>query len=173
MLSTEGQFTFTAEQPQLHCATFFIGEPEELITIDYDFVDINCQRGDFLKVRSWQLLLLVPAPALVCEVLAVCGRARECVCVCVHTEQPFTKHPSLGLLLLLPQVLWWHSHHHHPCKAKSIAGRESVFKLQHGLFQTFPGAPPLSACSWQTDQKAWSVPAKALSPGRRVFLLSL
>lgn len=52
MLSIEGQFTFTAEQPQLHCATFFIGEPEELITIDYDFVNIDCQGGDFLKVRG-------------------------------------------------------------------------------------------------------------------------
>lgn len=86
MLSIEGQFTFTAEQPQLHCATFFIGEPEELITIDYDFVDIDCQGGDFLKVRNWQLLLLVPVPALVCEMLAVCGRACECVCVCAHIQ---------------------------------------------------------------------------------------
>ncbi|EMP31436.1 Corticotropin-releasing factor-binding protein [Chelonia mydas] len=49
MLSVEGQFTFTAEQPQLHCAAFFIGDPEELITIDYDFVNIDCQGGDFLK----------------------------------------------------------------------------------------------------------------------------
>lgn len=52
MLSIEGQFTFTADQPQLHCATFFIGEPEDLITIEYDFVNIDCQGGDFLKVRS-------------------------------------------------------------------------------------------------------------------------
>ncbi|XP_064293869.1 corticotropin-releasing factor-binding protein isoform X1 [Phalacrocorax carbo] len=56
MLSIEGQFTFTAEQPQLHCATFFIGEPEELITIDYDFVNIDCQRGDFLKVFDGWIL---------------------------------------------------------------------------------------------------------------------
>lgn len=52
MLSIEGQFTFTADQPQLHCATFFIGEPEELLTIEYDFVNIDCQGGDFLKVGS-------------------------------------------------------------------------------------------------------------------------
>lgn len=65
MLSIEGQFTFTADQPQLHCATFFIGEPEELITIDYDFVNIDCQRGDFLKVGSWQVLLHFPFPALI------------------------------------------------------------------------------------------------------------
>ncbi|RMC16450.1 hypothetical protein DUI87_06780 [Hirundo rustica rustica] len=45
MLSIEGQFTFTADQPQLHCATFFIGEPEELITIRYDFVNIDCRGG--------------------------------------------------------------------------------------------------------------------------------
>ncbi|NXJ41814.1 CRHBP protein, partial [Ciconia maguari] len=56
MLSIEGQFTFTAEQPQLHCATFFIGEPEELITIDYDFVNIDCQGGDFLKVFDGWIL---------------------------------------------------------------------------------------------------------------------
>ncbi|KAM6111522.1 LOW QUALITY PROTEIN: corticotropin-releasing factor-binding protein-like [Phoenicopterus ruber ruber] len=56
MLSIEGQFTFTTEQPQLHCAIFFIGEPEELITIDYDFININCQGGDFLKVfDGWML----------------------------------------------------------------------------------------------------------------------
>ena len=52
MLSIEGLFTFTADQPQLHCATFFIGEPEELLTIEYDFVNIDCQGGDFLKVGS-------------------------------------------------------------------------------------------------------------------------
>ncbi|KFV90171.1 PREDICTED: corticotropin-releasing factor-binding protein, partial [Eurypyga helias] len=56
MLSIEGHFTFTAEQPQLHCATFFIGEPEELITIDYDFVNIDCQGGDFLKIFDGWIL---------------------------------------------------------------------------------------------------------------------
>ncbi|XP_024049858.1 corticotropin-releasing factor-binding protein [Terrapene carolina triunguis] len=56
MLSVEGQFTFTAEQPQLHCAAFFIGDPEELITIDYDFVHIDCQGGDFLKVFDGWIL---------------------------------------------------------------------------------------------------------------------
>lgn len=55
MLSIEGQFTFTAEQPQLHCAAFFIGEPEEVISIQYDLVNIDCQGGDFLKVRVWTL----------------------------------------------------------------------------------------------------------------------
>uniref|UniRef100_A0A8D0HHM1 Corticotropin-releasing factor-binding protein n=1 Tax=Sphenodon punctatus TaxID=8508 RepID=A0A8D0HHM1_SPHPU len=56
MLSIEGQFTFMAEQPQLHCATFFIGDPEELITIDFDFVSIDCQSGDFLKVFDGWIL---------------------------------------------------------------------------------------------------------------------
>lgn len=51
MLSLQGQFTFTADRPQLHCAAFFISEPEEFITIDYDLVSIDCQGGDFLKVR--------------------------------------------------------------------------------------------------------------------------
>lgn len=57
MLSLPGQFTFTADRPQLHCAAFFIGEPEEFITIHYDLVSIDCQGGDFLKVRG----LLLPA----------------------------------------------------------------------------------------------------------------
>lgn len=51
MLSLQGQFSFTAERPQLHCAAFFISEPEELITISYDLVSIDCQGGDFLQVR--------------------------------------------------------------------------------------------------------------------------
>lgn len=80
MLSIEGQFTFTAEQPQLHCATFFIGEPEELITIDYDFVNIDCHGGDFLKVVSWQVLLHFPALIrCVRRLLRVAG-AGECMC---------------------------------------------------------------------------------------------
>ncbi|KAH0628013.1 hypothetical protein JD844_008661 [Phrynosoma platyrhinos] len=56
MLSIEGQFTFTADQPQLHCATFFIGDPQELITIDFDFINIDCQAGDFLKVFDGWIL---------------------------------------------------------------------------------------------------------------------
>lgn len=52
MLSLPGQFTFTADRPQLHCAAFLIGEPEEFITIHYDLVSIDCQGGDFLKVRG-------------------------------------------------------------------------------------------------------------------------
>ncbi|XP_027719337.1 corticotropin-releasing factor-binding protein isoform X2 [Vombatus ursinus] len=56
MLSIEGQFTFTAEQPQLHCAAFFIGEPEEVISIQYDLVNIDCHGGDFLKVFDGWIL---------------------------------------------------------------------------------------------------------------------
>ncbi|XP_055968536.1 corticotropin-releasing factor-binding protein [Sorex fumeus] len=56
MLSLQGQFTFTADQPQLHCAAFFIAEPEEFITIDYDQVSIDCQGGDFLKVFDGWIL---------------------------------------------------------------------------------------------------------------------
>lgn len=51
MLSLQGQFTFTADRPQLHCAAFFIAEPEEFITIHYELVSIDCESGDFLKVR--------------------------------------------------------------------------------------------------------------------------
>lgn len=50
MLALQGQFTFTADRPQLHCAAFFIGEPEEFVTVRYDLVSIDCQGGDFLKV---------------------------------------------------------------------------------------------------------------------------
>ncbi|XP_042304113.1 corticotropin-releasing factor-binding protein [Sceloporus undulatus] len=56
MLSIEGQFTFTADQPQLHCATFFIGDPQELIMMDFDFINIDCQAGDFLKVFDGWIL---------------------------------------------------------------------------------------------------------------------
>uniref|UniRef100_A0A5F8GDA1 Corticotropin-releasing factor-binding protein n=1 Tax=Monodelphis domestica TaxID=13616 RepID=A0A5F8GDA1_MONDO len=56
MLSIEGQFTFTAEQPQLQCAAFFIGEPEEVISIQYDLVSVDCQGGDFLKVFDGWIL---------------------------------------------------------------------------------------------------------------------
>ncbi|KAM6986592.1 corticotropin-releasing factor-binding protein [Aplochiton taeniatus] len=50
MISVEGQFTFTADRPQLSCAAFFIGEPNEVISVEYDNVDIDCQGGDFIKV---------------------------------------------------------------------------------------------------------------------------
>uniref|UniRef100_A0A8C5REQ2 Corticotropin-releasing factor-binding protein n=1 Tax=Laticauda laticaudata TaxID=8630 RepID=A0A8C5REQ2_LATLA len=56
MLSIEGQFTFTADQPQMHCATFFIGESDKFISIDFDFVNIDCQAGDFLKVFDGWIL---------------------------------------------------------------------------------------------------------------------
>ncbi|KAK2495634.1 hypothetical protein MC885_008876 [Smutsia gigantea] len=56
MLSFQGQFTFTADRPQLHCAAFFISEPEEFITVLYDLVSIDCQRGDFLKVFDGWIL---------------------------------------------------------------------------------------------------------------------
>ncbi|KAF4016984.1 hypothetical protein G4228_009299 [Cervus hanglu yarkandensis] len=56
MLSLQGQFTFTADRPQLHCATFFIAEPEEFITIRYDLVSIDCQRGDILQVFDGWIL---------------------------------------------------------------------------------------------------------------------
>ncbi|KAJ8405645.1 hypothetical protein AAFF_G00316250 [Aldrovandia affinis] len=50
MLTMEGQFTFTADRPQLNCAAYFIGEPNEVISIEYKAVDIDCRRGDFIKV---------------------------------------------------------------------------------------------------------------------------
>ncbi|XP_072113248.1 corticotropin-releasing factor-binding protein [Mobula birostris] len=50
MLSVDGQFSFRADRPQLNCATFFIGNPDEVISLEYNNVNIDCQGGDFLKV---------------------------------------------------------------------------------------------------------------------------
>ncbi|XP_044030925.1 corticotropin-releasing factor-binding protein [Siniperca chuatsi] len=50
MVAVEGQFTFTAERPQLSCAAFFMAEPTEVISVDYDNVDIDCRGGDFITV---------------------------------------------------------------------------------------------------------------------------
>lgn len=52
MVAVEGQFSFTAERPQLSCAAFFMAEPSEVITVDYDNVDIDCGGGDFITVNS-------------------------------------------------------------------------------------------------------------------------
>ncbi|XP_038621488.1 corticotropin-releasing factor-binding protein [Tachyglossus aculeatus] len=56
MLSVEGRFTLNAAQPQLNCAAFFISEPQELITIHFDLVSIDCRAGDFLKVFDGWIL---------------------------------------------------------------------------------------------------------------------
>ncbi|XP_077398498.1 corticotropin-releasing factor-binding protein-like [Vanacampus margaritifer] len=50
MVSVEGRFTFTAEHPQLSCAAFFMAEPDEVVSVEYDSVDIDCQAGDFITV---------------------------------------------------------------------------------------------------------------------------
>ncbi|XP_060934926.1 corticotropin-releasing factor-binding protein [Limanda limanda] len=50
MIAMEGQFTFTAEHPQLSCAAFFMAEPTEVISVDFDNVDIDCRGGDFITV---------------------------------------------------------------------------------------------------------------------------
>ncbi|KAG5841200.1 corticotropin-releasing factor-binding protein-like [Anguilla rostrata] len=50
MLSVEGQFIFSADRPQLNCAAYFIAEPGEVISVEFSAVDIDCRRGDFLKV---------------------------------------------------------------------------------------------------------------------------
>uniref|UniRef100_A0A3Q3AJP3 Corticotropin-releasing factor-binding protein n=1 Tax=Kryptolebias marmoratus TaxID=37003 RepID=A0A3Q3AJP3_KRYMA len=50
MVAVEGQFTFTAESPQLSCAAFFMAEPNEVISVEYDRVDIDCSGGDFITV---------------------------------------------------------------------------------------------------------------------------
>ncbi|XP_023678808.1 corticotropin-releasing factor-binding protein isoform X1 [Paramormyrops kingsleyae] len=56
MLVVEGQFTFMADRPQLSCAAFFIGEPNELISIQYDAANIDCAGGDFIKIfDGWVL----------------------------------------------------------------------------------------------------------------------
>ncbi|MED6235499.1 hypothetical protein ATANTOWER_027760 [Ataeniobius toweri] len=50
MVAMEGQFTFTAETPQLSCAVFFMAEPNEVISVEYDSVDIDCSGGDIITV---------------------------------------------------------------------------------------------------------------------------
>ncbi|KAJ0057578.1 hypothetical protein NL108_009354, partial [Boleophthalmus pectinirostris] len=56
MIAVEGQFTFTAERPHLNCATFFMAEPNEVISLEYDNVDIHCRGGDFITVfDGWMM----------------------------------------------------------------------------------------------------------------------
>ncbi|XP_054613156.1 corticotropin-releasing factor-binding protein isoform X2 [Dunckerocampus dactyliophorus] len=50
MVAVEGRFTFTAEHPQLSCAAFFMAEPDEVVSVEYDSVDIDCKGGDFITV---------------------------------------------------------------------------------------------------------------------------
>nr|XP_061800277.1 corticotropin-releasing factor-binding protein-like [Nerophis lumbriciformis] len=50
MVAVEGRFTFTAELPQLNCAAFFMAEPDEVVSVEYDSVDIDCRAGDFITV---------------------------------------------------------------------------------------------------------------------------
>ncbi|KAM6902472.1 corticotropin-releasing factor-binding protein [Xenentodon cancila] len=50
MITVDGLFTFSADSPQLSCAAFFMAEPDEVITVDLDKVDIDCSRGDFITV---------------------------------------------------------------------------------------------------------------------------
>lgn len=52
MLATDGHFTFTASKPQLACAAFVIGEPNEVISLELYDVSIDCSAGDFIKVGS-------------------------------------------------------------------------------------------------------------------------
>ncbi|CAL1567921.1 unnamed protein product [Knipowitschia caucasica] len=50
MISVEGQFTFTADRPQPNCAAFFMAEPNEVLSLEYDSVDVDCRGGDFITV---------------------------------------------------------------------------------------------------------------------------
>lgn len=52
MVAVEGQFTFTAERPQLSCAAFLVAEPSEVISVEYDRVDVDCGAGDFVTVTK-------------------------------------------------------------------------------------------------------------------------
>ncbi|XP_078252888.1 corticotropin-releasing factor-binding protein [Rhinoraja longicauda] len=56
MLIVAGQYSFRADRPQLNCAIFFMGNPDEVISLEYNNVNIDCQAGDFLKVfDGWML----------------------------------------------------------------------------------------------------------------------
>ncbi|XP_061657758.1 corticotropin-releasing factor-binding protein-like [Syngnathoides biaculeatus] len=50
MAAAEGRFTFSAEHPQLNCAAFFVAEPDEVVGVELDGVDVDCQAGDFVTV---------------------------------------------------------------------------------------------------------------------------
>ncbi|KAJ3605667.1 hypothetical protein NHX12_027712 [Muraenolepis orangiensis] len=39
----------TAPRPRLACAAFFIAEPNQVFSLEYDHVDIDCRGGDFIK----------------------------------------------------------------------------------------------------------------------------
>lgn len=62
MIAVEGQFTFTSERPQLSCAAFLMAEPNEVVTVDYDTVDIDCRGGDFITVNQH-----ATCPAFICQ----------------------------------------------------------------------------------------------------------
>ena len=62
MVALEGRFTFTAARPQRGCAAFFIAEPNKVLSLVYDRVNINCRGGDFIKVTA---RLDPPAPLAV------------------------------------------------------------------------------------------------------------
>ncbi|XP_007903572.1 corticotropin-releasing factor-binding protein [Callorhinchus milii] len=74
MLSLDGQFTFTADRPQLNCATFFISSPDEIITIEYNYVNIDCQGGDFLKVFDGWILRGEKFPSTIDHLLPLAER---------------------------------------------------------------------------------------------------
>lgn len=56
MLATEGHFTFTSDHAQLNCGVFFIGEPNELISIEFNVVNIDCDQGDIIKMFDGWIL---------------------------------------------------------------------------------------------------------------------
>ncbi|XP_012684008.1 corticotropin-releasing factor-binding protein isoform X1 [Clupea harengus] len=56
MVATEGQFTFTSDHAQLNCGVFFIGEPNEVISIELSMVDIDCSHGDIIKMFDGWIL---------------------------------------------------------------------------------------------------------------------
>ncbi|XP_051924538.1 corticotropin-releasing factor-binding protein-like [Hippocampus zosterae] len=57
MLAIEGHFTFVASSSQqLSCAAFIIGEPSEVIGLELNDVNIDCDVGDFIKIfDGWVL----------------------------------------------------------------------------------------------------------------------
>ncbi|XP_063050478.1 corticotropin-releasing factor-binding protein [Engraulis encrasicolus] len=56
MVASEGLFTFTSEHAHLNCGVFFIGEPNEVIDLKLNMVDLDCSQGDILKVFDGWLM---------------------------------------------------------------------------------------------------------------------
>lgn len=88
MVAAEGQFTFTADRPHLSCAAFFIAEPDQVISVEYNSVDIDCRGGDFIKVTA--------------RAHVACTHTWKVHTHSKHTHTPPLSHPHTSQILFPP-----------------------------------------------------------------------